>query len=146
MYENTGVFQVSGIFYPTTYYTLGMGCTQYVNGIFNFMCNNHCCMYDSGVLEQQKMYGYEYRINKGDIVMLELDTKEKKLYFFLNGKLLPFVLTEVPLPVCFLIVSVCKGDEIEFKFIRHLWTSSYETNFSSPDKEIKWITNNNLII
>jgi hypothetical protein len=94
-------------------------------------------MFDSGVVEQHKMYGYDYRINKGDTVMLELDTNEKKLYFFLNGKLLPVVLTEVPLPCCFLIVSVCKGDEIEFKFFRHLWTRFYETKFSSLEKEIK---------
>jgi hypothetical protein len=92
------------------------------------------------------MYGYDYRINKGDMVMLELDRKEKKLYFFLNGKLLTFVLNEVPLPCYFLIVSVCKGDEVEFKFFRHLWTCSYETKFSSPDKEIKWINNDHFII
>jgi hypothetical protein len=85
MYENTGVFQTSGIFYPTKYYSLGMGCTHYVNGIFHFMTNDHCYMFDSGVF----------------------DTREKKIYFFLNGKLLPFVLIEVPLSCCFLIVSVC---------------------------------------
>jgi hypothetical protein len=49
MYENTGVFQVSGIFYPTTYYTLVIGYIKYVNGIFNFITNNYCCMFDSGV-------------------------------------------------------------------------------------------------
>jgi hypothetical protein len=64
MYENMGVFEVSEIFYPSTYYTLGMGCTQYVNGIFNFMTNNH--------------YSVFIIINKGDTVMLELDTKEKE--------------------------------------------------------------------
>jgi hypothetical protein len=52
MYENTGVFQVSGIFYPSTYYTLGIGCTEYVNEIFIFRINNHCCMFHSGVLQQ----------------------------------------------------------------------------------------------
>jgi hypothetical protein len=50
-------------------------------------------MFDSGIHEQHKMYGYDFRIYNGDTVMLELDTNEKKLYFFLNGKLLPFVLT-----------------------------------------------------
>jgi hypothetical protein len=78
--------------------------------------------------------------------MLEFDTKEKKLFFFLNGKLLPFVLTEISFPCCFLIISVRKQDEVEFKFFRHLWTCSYGTKFSSPYKEIKWINYNQLII
>jgi hypothetical protein len=77
-------------------------------------------MFDSGILEQHKVCGYEYWIKKSDTILLELYTKEKKYYFFLNGTLLPFVLTEVPLPCCFLIVSVCKGDEIEFKLFHHL--------------------------
>jgi hypothetical protein len=52
IYEKRGVFQASGIFNPSTYYTLGMRCSQYVNGIFHFVNNNHCCMFDSGVLEE----------------------------------------------------------------------------------------------
>jgi hypothetical protein len=27
---------------------------EYVNEIYNFITNNHCCFYDSGVLEQGK--------------------------------------------------------------------------------------------
>jgi hypothetical protein len=54
MYENTGIYQVSGKCYPRTFYSLGIGCIEYVNGIYNFMTNNHCCFYDSGALEQRE--------------------------------------------------------------------------------------------
>jgi hypothetical protein len=56
------------------------------------------------------------------------------------------LLIEVPLPCYFLIVSMGKGDEVEFKLFHHLWTCSYETKFSSPDKEFKCINNNHFII
>jgi hypothetical protein len=59
--------------------------------------------------------------------------------------LLPFVLIEVPLSCCFLIVSVCNWDEVEFKLFRHMKTCSYETKFCSLDKEIKWINNDDII-
>jgi hypothetical protein len=54
MYENTGIYQVSGKCYPRTFYNLGIECIEYVNGIYNFMTNNHCCFYDRGVFEQGK--------------------------------------------------------------------------------------------
>jgi hypothetical protein len=69
MYENTGIYQASRKCYLRTFYSLGIGCIEYVNGIYNFMTNNHCCFYDSGVLEQGKTYGFSYRIKKGDSVM-----------------------------------------------------------------------------
>jgi hypothetical protein len=62
MYENTGIYQISGKCYPRTFYCLGIGCIEYVNGIYNFMTNNHCCFYDSVVFEQGKTYGFSYRI------------------------------------------------------------------------------------
>jgi hypothetical protein len=43
-------------------------------------------MFDSGVLQQHKIYGYNYRIKKGNTVMLECDAKEKNIYFFIDGK------------------------------------------------------------
>jgi hypothetical protein len=86
MYENTGIYQISGKCYPRTFYSLGIGCIEYINGIYNFMTNNHCCFYDSGVLEQGKTYGFSYRIKKGDTVMLELDTNKKTLHFFVSKK------------------------------------------------------------
>jgi hypothetical protein len=101
MFENIGIYQISGKSYPRTFYSLGIGCIEYVNGIHNFMSNNHCCFYDSGVLEQGKTYGFSYRIKKGDTVMLELDTSKRTLYFFVNKKIQPVVLTDVPLPMCF---------------------------------------------
>jgi hypothetical protein len=45
MYENTGIYQISGKYYPRTYYSLGIGCIEYVNEIYNFMRNNRCCFY-----------------------------------------------------------------------------------------------------
>jgi hypothetical protein len=84
MYENTGIYQVSGKRNPRT--CLGIGCIEYVNLIFNFMRNNHCCFYDSGVLEQGKIYRFSYRIKKGDTVMLELDTNKRTLHYFVNKK------------------------------------------------------------
>jgi hypothetical protein len=90
------------------------------------MTNNHCCFYDSGVLEQGKAYGFSYRIKKGDMVMLELDTNKRTLHFFVNKKIQPVVLTNVPLPMCFLIVLINKVDMVEFDFLHHLFDSSYD--------------------
>jgi hypothetical protein len=60
-------------------------------------------MFGSCVLQQYKVYGY--RIKKGNKVIIELDSREKKLYFFLNGIFLPFVLTEVEFKL-FLICGI----------------------------------------
>jgi hypothetical protein len=106
------------------------------------MTNNHCCFYDSGELEQGKIYGFSYRIKKGDSVMLELDTNRRTLHFFVNKKIQPVVITDVPLPMCFLIVLVSKADMIEFDFLHHLFHSSYDTKFIKNDEEIKWINKN----
>jgi hypothetical protein len=142
MYENTGIYQVSGKCYPRTYYSLGIGCIEYVNGIFNFMTNNHCCFYDSGVLEQGKTYGFSYRIKKGNTIMLELDSNKVTLHFFINKEIHLVVLTDVRLPTCFLIVLVNKTHMIEFDFLHHLFDSSYDTKFIKNDEKIKWINKN----
>jgi hypothetical protein len=74
--------------------------------------------------------------------MLELDTNKRTLHFFINKKIQPVVLTNVPLPMCFLIVLVNKADMIEFDFLRHYFNSSYDTKFIKSDEEIKWINKN----
>jgi hypothetical protein len=57
MYKETGIYRLKGIWYPCTYYSLGIGLIEYVNGIYNFMTDNHCCFYDSGVFENVKLHG-----------------------------------------------------------------------------------------
>jgi hypothetical protein len=101
MYKDTGIYRLKGIWFPCTYYSLGIGLIEYVNGICNFMCDNHCCFYDSGVFENVKLHGYSYRINRGDNVMLELDTNKRTLYLFVNSVIQPLCITNVPLPCCF---------------------------------------------
>jgi hypothetical protein len=119
MYKDTGKYRVKGIWYPCTYYSLGIGLIEYVNGIYNFMTDNHCCFYDSGVFENVKLNWFSYRINRGDNVMLELDTNKRILYLFINNVIQPLDITNIPLSCCFLIVFVGKADRIEFKSLLH---------------------------
>jgi hypothetical protein len=77
-----------------------------VNGIYNFITDNHCCFYDSGVFENVKLHEYKFRIVRGDNVTLELDTNKKTLHLFVNNVIQPLRITNVPLPCCFIIVSV----------------------------------------
>jgi hypothetical protein len=64
IFENTKIYQVFGKYYPKTYYSLGIGYIEYVNGIFKFITNNDCCFYDSGVLDQGKIYEYSFKLRK----------------------------------------------------------------------------------
>jgi hypothetical protein len=85
MYKDTGIYRLKGIWYPYTYHSLGICLIEYVNGIYNFMTDNHCCFYDTGVFENVKLHGYSYRINRGDTVMLELDTNKRIIYLYVNN-------------------------------------------------------------
>jgi hypothetical protein len=58
IYKNTAIYRLKGIWYPCTYYSLGIGLIEYVNGIYNFMTDNHCCFYDINVFENVKFRGY----------------------------------------------------------------------------------------
>jgi hypothetical protein len=115
MYKDTGICRLIGIWYPCTYFSLSISLIEYVNGIYNFMTDNHFCFYDSGVFENVKLHGYSYRIKRGDSVMLELDTNKRILYLFVNNMIQPLYITNIHLPCCFLIVSVGNTDRIEFK-------------------------------
>jgi hypothetical protein len=115
MYKDTGIYRMKCIWYPCTYCSLGIGLIEYVNGIYNFMTDNHCCFYGSGVFENVKLHGYSYRINRGDNVMLELDTNKRILYLFVNSVIQRVCITKVSLPCCFLIVFAGKIDQIQFK-------------------------------
>jgi hypothetical protein len=101
------------------------------------MTNNHCCFYDSGVFENVKYDGYSYRINRGDTVMLELDTNKRILYLFVNNVIQPLCITNVPLPCCFLIMSVGKTDRIEFKSLLHTFNPTYSVEFLDETKHVK---------
>jgi hypothetical protein len=57
MYENTGIYRLKSVLYPCTFSSLGIGLIECVNGIYNFMTDNHCCFY--------------YRIVRGDNVTLD---------------------------------------------------------------------------
>jgi hypothetical protein len=70
MYKDIGIYTVKGMCYPRTYYSLGIGLIEYKNWIFNFMTDNHCCFYDSGVFENMKLHWYSYMIHDGDSVIL----------------------------------------------------------------------------
>jgi hypothetical protein len=85
IYKDTGIYRLKGIWYPCTYCSLGIGLIEYVNGIYNFMTDNHCCFYDTGVYKNVKLHGYSYRIKCGDTVMLESDTNKRILYLFVNN-------------------------------------------------------------
>jgi hypothetical protein len=74
--------------------------------------------------------------------MLELDTNKRTFHFFVNKKIQSVILTNVPLPTCFLNVLVNKADIIEFDFLDHLFDFSYDTKFTKSDEEIKWIKKN----
>jgi hypothetical protein len=69
--------------------------------------------------------------------MSELKTNKRTLYFFINKEIQPIVLTNIPLPTCFLIVLVNKTDMIEFDFLRYCFNSSYDTK---KQKLLKLIT------
>jgi hypothetical protein len=83
MYEDTGIYRLKSVWYPYTYYSLGICLIKYANGIFNFMTNNHCCFYDSGVFGIVNLHRYKYRLVRGDIITLELDTNKRTLHLFL---------------------------------------------------------------
>jgi hypothetical protein len=138
MYEDTGIYRLKCIWYPCTFYSLGIGLIEYVNGIYNFMTDNHCCFYDSSVFENVKSHGYKFRINRGDNVMLELDTNKRILHLFVNNVIQPLCITDVPLPCCFLIVSVGNGDRIEFKSLLHAFDPTYSVDFIYKSKQVKW--------
>jgi hypothetical protein len=142
MYKDTGIYRLKGIWYPCTYYSLGIGLIEYVNGIYNFMTDNHCCFYDSGIFESVKYHGYNYRINRGDNVMLELDTNKIILYLFVYIVIQPLCITNVPLPCCFLIVSAGKTDRIEFKSLLHAFDPTYSVEFLDETKHLKWFYRN----
>jgi hypothetical protein len=108
------------------------------------MTDNHCCFYDSGVFENVKMHGYSYRINRGDNVMLELDTNKRTLHFFVNNVIQPVCVTNVPLPCCFEIVSVGRTDRIEFKSLLHSFDPTYSVEFLDETKNVKWSYRNYL--
>jgi hypothetical protein len=105
MYKDTGIYRLKSIWYPCTYYSLGIGLIEYVIGIYNFMTDNHCCFYDRGVFENVKLHGYSYRIKRGDNVMLELDTNKRILYLFVNNFIQPLCITNVPL-LSFLLIKL----------------------------------------
>jgi hypothetical protein len=142
MYKDTGIYRLKGIGYPCTYYSLGIGLIEYVNRIYNFMTDNHCCFYDSGVFENVKLHGYSYRINRGDNVMLELDTNKRILYLFVNNMIQPLCITKVPLPYCFLIASVRKTDRIEFKSLLNAFNPTNSVKFLDETKLIKLFSRN----
>jgi hypothetical protein len=138
MYENTGIYKLKSVWYPCTFYSLCIGLIEYVNGIYNFMTDNHCCFYNSGVFENVKMHGYKFRIVRGDNVVLELDTNKKTLHFFVNNVIELLCITNVPLPCCFLIVSVGRVDRIELKSLLHSFDPSYDIDFVDKSKNVKW--------
>jgi hypothetical protein len=142
MYKDTGIYRLKDIWYCCTYYSLTIGLIEYVNGIYNFMTDNHYCFYDNGVFENVKLYEYSYRINPGDNVMLELDTNKRILYLFVNNVIQPLCITNLPLPCCFLIVSVGKTDRIEFKSLLHIFDPTYSIDFVDKSKDIKWFYRN----
>jgi hypothetical protein len=138
IYENTGIYKLKSVWYSCTFYSLGIGLIEYVNGIYNIMTDNHCCFYDSGVFENGKIHGYKFRIVRGDNVMLELDINKRILYLFVNNVMQPLCITNVPLPCCFLIVSVGRTDRIEFKSLLHTFDPTYSVEFLDETKHIKW--------
>jgi hypothetical protein len=69
--------------------------------------------------------------------MLELDTNKRTSHFFVNKKIQPVVLTNVPLPMCFLIVLINKVDMIKFDFLHHRFNSSYDRKFIKNGEKIK---------
>jgi hypothetical protein len=142
MYKNTGIYRLKVIWYPCIYYSLGIGLIEYVNGIYNFMCDNQCCFYYSGVFENVKCHGYSYRINRGDNVMLELDTNKRILYLFVNNVIQLLCITNVLLPCCFLIVSVGKTHRIEFKSLLHGFDPTYNVELIDETKHVKWFYRN----
>jgi hypothetical protein len=142
MYKDTGIHRLKNIWYPCTYYSFGIGLIEYVNGIYNFITDNHCCFYDSCVFENVKLYGYSYRINRGDNIMLELDINKRILYLFVNNVIQPLRITNVPLPCCFLIVFVGKTDRIEFKSLLHVFDPTYSVEFLDETKHVKWFYTN----
>jgi hypothetical protein len=117
MYKDTGIYRLKSVWYPCTYYSLGIGMIEYVNGIYNFMIDNYCWFYDSVVFENVKLHEYKFRIVRGDSVMQELDTNKRTLHLFIKNVIQPLCITNIPLPCCFLIVPVGKADKIEFKSI-----------------------------
>jgi hypothetical protein len=100
-----------------------------VNGIFNFMTDNHCCFYHSGVFENVKLHGYKFRIVRRDNVILELDTDKITLHSFVNIVNQTVRINNVPLPCRFLKVSVGKVDKIEFKSLLHSFDPTYSVDF-----------------
>jgi hypothetical protein len=106
------------------------------------MTDNHYCFYDSDVFENVKLHGYSYRINRGDSVILELNTNKRILYLFVNNVFQPLCITNVPLPYCFLIVSVGKADRIEFKSLLHTFDPTYNFEFLDETKHVKWFYRN----
>jgi hypothetical protein len=102
------------------------------------MTDNHCCFYDSGTFENVKLHGYEYGIVRGNSVMLELDTNKRTLHLFVNNVIQPLCITNVPLPCCFLIVSVGKVDRIEFQSLLHSFDTTYSVEFLDETKYVKW--------
>jgi hypothetical protein len=61
--------------------------------------------------------------------MLEFDTNKRTLYLFVKNVIQPLCITNVPLPCCFLIVSVGKADRIEFKSLLHTFDPTYGVEF-----------------
>jgi hypothetical protein len=102
------------------------------------MIDNQCCFYNSGVFENVKLYGYKFRIVRGDNVTLELDTNKRTLHLFINNVIKPLCITNAPLPSCFLIVSVGRVDKIEFKSLLHSFDPTYSVEFLDKSKNIKW--------
>jgi hypothetical protein len=106
------------------------------------MTDNHCCFYDSGVFGNVKLHGYSCRIEHGDSVMLELDSNKRTLHLFVKNVIQPLYITNVPLPCCFLSVSVGKRDRIEFKSLLHTFNPVYSVEFLDEIKHVKWFYRN----
>jgi hypothetical protein len=74
--------------------------------------------------------------------MLELDTNKGILCLFVNNVIQPLYITDVPLPCCFLIVSVGRTDRIEFKSLLHSFDPTYSVEFLDETKHVKWFYRN----
>jgi hypothetical protein len=71
---------------------------------------------------------------KGDNVTLELDTNKRTLHLFVNNVIQPLRITNIPLPCCFIIVSVGRVDKIEFKSLQDSYDPTCSVDFIDEDK------------
>jgi hypothetical protein len=72
------------------------------------MVYNHCCFFNRGVFGNVNYHGNKYRIEKGDKVMLEMDTNKRTLHLFINNIIQLLCIINVQLHYCFLIVFAGK--------------------------------------